>query len=63
LAAVQGIIAGVSGSITCESVPGEGTTFTVLMTPSVSAITRAHSSPLPEMGDGVLFALVVDDDD
>jgi len=63
LAAVQGIIAGVSGSITCESVPGEGTTFTVLMTPSVSAITRTHTSPLPEIIDGMQFALVVDDDE
>jgi len=63
LAAVQGIIAGVSGSITCESVPGEGTTFTVLMTPSVSAITRTHTSPLPEISEGMQFALVVDDDE
>jgi two-component system, cell cycle sensor histidine kinase and response regulator CckA len=63
LAAVQGIIAGVSGSITCDSVPGKGTTFTVLMTPSASSQTRAHASPLPELSDGVQFALVVDDDE
>ncbi len=63
LAAVQGIIAGVSGTITCESVIGQGTTFTVLLTPCVSATVRQMKSPLPEMADGAQFALVVDDDE
>jgi signal transduction histidine kinase/CheY-like chemotaxis protein len=63
LAAVQGIIAGISGSITCESRPGQGTTFTVLMTPCVSTPTGLHQAPLPEVSDGVQFALVADDDE
>ncbi len=63
LAAVQGIIAGISGSITCESQPGVGTTFTVLMTPTASEVTRSHTSPLLEIADGVQFALVADDDE
>jgi two-component system, cell cycle sensor histidine kinase and response regulator CckA len=63
LAAVQGIIAGVSGNITCESVPGNGTVFTILLTPCASATHRTIKSPLPEVGDGVQFALVVDDDE
>jgi CheY-like chemotaxis protein len=63
LAAVQGIIAGVSGSITCESLPGKGTVFTILMTPCASATNRTTKSPLPEISDGVQFALVVDDDE
>jgi two-component system, cell cycle sensor histidine kinase and response regulator CckA len=63
LAAVQGIIAGVSGSITCESTPGAGTTFTILVTPCASSIQRAIKSPLPEMVEGVQYALVTDDDE
>ncbi len=63
LAAVQGIIAGVSGTITCESTEGHGTTFTILMTPCVSSTLRKINSPLPELSDGVQFALVVDDDE
>lgn len=63
LAAVQGIIAGVSGSITCESTVGAGTTFTILLTPCASSIQRSIKSPLPEMADGVQYALVTDDDE
>lgn len=63
LAAVQGIIAGVSGSITCESMINEGTTFTVLLTPCASATSRTIKSPLPELAEGVQFALVADDDE
>ena len=63
LAAVQGIIAGVSGTITCESHVGTGTTFTVLLTPCVSANARGGVSPLPELGEGVQYALVADDDE
>jgi signal transduction histidine kinase/CheY-like chemotaxis protein/ABC-type nitrate/sulfonate/bicarbonate transport system substrate-binding protein len=63
LAAVQGIIAGVSGRITCESSPGVGTTFTILLTPCASATARTIKSPLPELGDGVQYALVTDDDE
>lgn len=63
LAAVQGIIASISGTITCESVPGKGTTFTVMMTPSAASATGPHKSRLPELSDGVQFALVVDDDE
>lgn len=63
LAAVQGIIASASGSITCESTPGAGTTFTILLTPCASATHRTIKSPLPELADGVQYALVTDDDE
>jgi signal transduction histidine kinase/FixJ family two-component response regulator len=63
LAAVKGIIAGVSGSITCESVVGNGTTFTVLLTPCVSAVVRKDEKLRRNSADTVQFALVTDDDE
>lgn len=63
LAAVKGIIAGVSGSITCESVVGSGTTFTVLLTPCVSAVVRKAEKSRRKSTDTVQFALVTDDDE
>jgi signal transduction histidine kinase/FixJ family two-component response regulator/ABC-type nitrate/sulfonate/bicarbonate transport system substrate-binding protein len=63
LAAVQGIITGASGSITCESAPGQGTAFTVLLTPCASATSRSIATPSPELPDGVQYALVGDDDE
>ena len=63
LAAVKGIIAGVSGSITCESVVGSGTTFTVLLTPCVSADVRKTETSRRNSTDTVQFALVTDDDE
>ena len=63
LAAVKGIIAGVSGSITCESVVGSGTTFTVLLTPCVSAAVRKEEKSRRNSTDTVQFALVTDDDE
>ena len=63
LAAVKGIIAGVSGSITCESVAGSGTTFTVLLTPCVSAAVRKTETSRRNSTDTVQFALVTDDDE
>jgi two-component system, cell cycle sensor histidine kinase and response regulator CckA len=63
LAAVKGIIAGVSGSITCESVVESGTTFTVLLTPCVSAAVRKAEKSRRKSTDTVQFALVTDDDE
>ncbi len=63
LAAVQGIIAGVHGSITCESERGKGTTFTLLFTPCESNISTRIVSPTTSIIDGRQHVLVCDDDE
>jgi two-component system, cell cycle sensor histidine kinase and response regulator CckA len=63
LAAVQGIIAGASGRITCESQPGKGTTFTLLLTPCASRTNPRIHTPAPSIPDGSQYALVADDDE
>ena len=63
LAAVQGIIAGANGTISCESQPGNGTTFTLLLTPTISTPSHRIRTPIPAVPDGLQFALVADDDE
>jgi CheY-like chemotaxis protein len=63
LAAVQGIIAGASGTITCESKPGIGTTFTIMLTPSVATPSKQIRTPIPALLDDKQYALVTDDDE
>jgi len=63
LAAVQGIIAGANGTITCESQLGNGTIFTLLLTPTISTPNHRINTPIPAMSDGMQFALVADDDE
>jgi PAS domain S-box-containing protein len=64
LAAVQGIMRGHRGAITVNTVPGGGTTFTVLFPSAVGAAPPASALPLsePEPSTGGVV-LVVDDED
>jgi two-component system, cell cycle sensor histidine kinase and response regulator CckA len=62
LAAVKGILKNARGSIDCDSHPGTGTTFTVLLSPCDNRPAATHRSPIPELPAGANFVLVVDDD-
>ena len=64
LSTVFGIVRMHEGHITCESDPGQGTTFNIYF-PAASETVAPHSakqSPLPVMTEGTETILVVDDE-
>jgi len=63
LAAVQGIIRKIGGELECESQPGAGTTFTVVL--AITELKRVSSriQPVSERLRSKRAILVVDDDD
>jgi len=64
LSAVQGIVAKHSGVIHCQTAPGEGTTFTILLpTAKTSAPDDHRSEPDVPVKPSDKRVLVVDDDD
>jgi two-component system, cell cycle sensor histidine kinase and response regulator CckA len=62
LAAVKGILKNARGSIHCDSLPGTGTTFTLLFPSCANRPVASQRSPIPELPAGTHFILVVDDD-
>lgn len=63
LAAVQGIIKKVGGTLECKSELGKGTTFTVTLKPTDEAVPRSRYLTPPEIIVSKRAILVVDDDD
>jgi signal transduction histidine kinase/ActR/RegA family two-component response regulator len=63
LAAVQGIIKKVGGTLECKSEQGKGTTFTVLLKATAELVPHPRYLTPPEIVVGKRAILVVDDDD
>src|SRR5262249_2354800 len=61
LATAYAIVSEHGGTLTCESVPGEGTTFTLVL-PALADAVYESVSPPPSVRGGTETILVVDDE-
>jgi signal transduction histidine kinase/ABC-type nitrate/sulfonate/bicarbonate transport system substrate-binding protein/FixJ family two-component response regulator len=64
LAAVEGIIQGVGGTIRCESEPSRGTTFAIELRPCASTMPpQRERTPVAALINSSQYVLVADDDE